>query len=307
METTTLNAVTGAFGFAGRYIAQRLLSIGHEVINLTGHPQRLNPFGDLIGIAPLSFDNPRELACHLSGVDVLYNTYWIRFPRGQVSFDTAVDNTETLLRAARDAGVRRIVHLSITNASSDSPLPYFKAKWLVEEAVKGSGLSYAIVRPTVIFGDEDILINNIAWFIRRFPVFAIFGSGGYKVQPVFAEDLAEMAVNAGTTGDNLTVDAVGPDIFTFEEMVRLVADNLGRRARLLHVQPWLAMLMFRMVGYLARDVVLTRDEIKGLMADLLVSRSEGTLPGRTRLSEWLEQNSDTVGANYRSELIRHYR
>ena len=203
--------------------------------------------------------------------------------------------------------MRRIVHLSITNASSDSPLPYFKAKWLVEEAVKGSGLSYAIVRPTVIFGDEDILINNIAWFIRRFPVFAIFGSGGYKVQPVFAEDLAEMAVNAGTTGDNLTVDAVGPDIFTFEEMVRLVADNLGRRARLLHVQPWLAMLMFRMVGYLARDVVLTRDEIKGLMADLLVSRSEGTLPGRTRLSEWLEQNSDTVGANYRSELIRHYR
>ena len=281
--------------------------MGIGVKTLTGHPRRLTPLGDQIGVAPLSFDNPRDLACHLSGVDVLYNTYWIRFPRGQVSFDTAVENTKTLVRAARDAGVRRIVHISITNASADSRLPYFKAKGLVEEAVQGSGLSYAIVRPAIIFGKEDILINNIAWFIRRFPVFTIFGSGEYKLQPVFAEDLAEIAVDAGSSSDNLTVDAVGPEVLTFEEMVRLVADKLGRRARLLHVQPWLALLMSRLVGYLVNDVVLTRDEIDGLMADLLVSRSEGPPPGRTRLSEWLEQNSDTVGAEYRSELIRHYR
>ena len=203
--------------------------------------------------------------------------------------------------------MRRIVHVSITNASVDSRLPYFSAKGLVEEAVKGSGLSYAIVRPTVIFGNEDILVNNIAWFIRRFPVFTIFGSGEYKVQPVFAEDLAEIAVNAGSGSDNLTMDAVGPEVFTFEEMVRLVADKLGRRARLLHVQPWMALLMSRLVGYLVRDVVLTRDEIDGLMADLLVSRSEVPPPGRTRLSEWLEQNSDAIGVSYASELSRHYR
>ena len=307
METSALSAVTGAFGFAGRYIARRLLSMGQQVKTLTGHPDRPNPFGDRIGVAPLDFDNPRGLVRHLSGVDVLYNTYWIRFPRGRVSFDTAVENTETLVRAARDAGVHRIVHISITNASTDSPLPYFKGKGLAEEAVKDSGLSYAIVRPAIIFGSEDILINNIAWFMRRFPVFTIFGSGKYKLQPVFVEDLAEIAVNAGSASKNLTLDAVGPEIFTFEELVRLVAENQGRRARLVHVRPGLALLMSRFLGYLVRDVVLTRNEIDGLMANLLISSSDGPPPGRTRLSEWLEENSDVVGASYASELSRHYR
>ena len=307
MEATSLSAVTGAFGFAGRYIARRLLDMGVRVKTLTGHPRRPNPFGDRIGVAPLSFDNPRDLANDLGGVDVLYNTYWIRFPRGRVSFETAVENTRTLVRAAQEAGVCRIVHVSITNASAGSPLPYFRGKGLVEEAVMGSGLSYGIIRPAVIFGKEDVLINNIAWFLRRFPVFAIFGSGDYRLQPVFVEDLAEIAVNAGFSSDNLTLDAVGPQTFTFEEVVRLVADKLGRRARLLHVRPGLALLMTRLAGYLVRDVVLTRDEIDGLMANLLVSSSEAPPPGRTRLSEWLEQNSDAVGAGYASELSRHYR
>ena len=202
METAIANVVTGAFGYTGKYITQRLLATDHPegqpVKTLTGHPNRPNPFGDRLSVAPLDFDNPSELTAHLRGARVLYNTYWVRFPRGRLTYDKAVENTRTLLGAAVAAGVERIVHVSITNASASSSLPYFAGKGAVEEAIRSSGLSYAIVKPTVIFGPEDILINNIAWFLRRLPAFGIFGSGDYRLQPIFVEDLAEIAVTAGS-------------------------------------------------------------------------------------------------------------
>ena len=305
MSTTSLNVVTGAFGYTGKYITRRLLSMGKPVKTITGHPNRPNPFGDQVSVAPLDFENPDELARSLEGAEVLYNTYWIRFPRGQLTFDRAVQNTRALVRAAVDAGVRRIVHVSITNASTGSPLPYFRGKGLLEEAVRDSGLSYAIIRPTVIFGNGDILINNIAWFLKRFPLFAIFGSGSYRIQPVFVEDFAEIAVGAAHQSENLVMDAVGPETFSYEEMVRLIADKVGSRATLVHVRPGLAHFLSRLMGYLFRDVVITRDEIEGLTAGLLVS--EGPSTGHTRLSEWLDQNAVAVGARYTSELDRHYR
>ncbi|MCH8283068.1 MAG: NAD(P)H-binding protein, partial [Chloroflexi bacterium] len=271
METAGLSAVTGAFGYTGKYIAQRLLSMGKTVKTLTGHPNRPNPFGERVSVAPLNFGNSEELVRSLQGAEVLYNTYWIRFPRGQVTFDKAVENTKTLIKAAEDAGVRRIVHVSITNASADSPLPYFKGKGIVEQAIRSSRLSYAIVRPTVIFGIEDILINNIAWFLRRVPVFAIFGSGAYRIQPIFVEDVAEIAVRAAHQSDNVTLDATGPETITFEGLVRLIANKIGSRARLIHVRPGLALFLSRLMGYAVRDVVLTRDEMEGLIANLLIS------------------------------------
>ena len=230
---------------------------------------------------------------------------WIRFTRGQVTFEKAIENTRTLIKAAEDAGVRRIVHVSITNASANSPLPYFRGKGLLEEAITSSRLSYAIVRPTVIFGNEDILINNIAWFLRRFPLFPIFGSGSYRVQPIFVEDVAEIAVSAAHQSDNVTIDATGPETFTFEGLIRLIATKVGSSARLIHVRPWLALFLSRLTGYIVRDVVLTRDEIEGLMANLLIS--EGPPMGQTRLSDWLEQNMGLIGVSYASELSRHYR
>ncbi len=305
METAGLSAVTGAFGYTGKYIAQRLLSMGKTVKTLTGHPNRPNPFGERVSVAPLNFGNSEELVRSLQGAEVLYNTYWIRFPRGQVTFDKAVENTKTLIKAAEDAGVRRIVHVSITNASADSPLPYFKGKGIVEQAIRSSRLSYAIVRPTVIFGIEDILINNIAWFLKRVPVFAIFGSGAYRIQPIFVEDVAEIAVRAAHQSDNVTLDATGPETITFEGLVRLIANKIGSRARLIHVRPGLALFLSRLMGYAVRDVVLTRDEMEGLMANLLIS--EGPPMGQTQLSDWLEQNADDIGVSYASEMSRHYR
>ena len=305
METGDLDIVTGAFGYTGRYITSRLLSTGRMVKTLTGHPERPNPFGDRISAAPFSFDAPARLVKTLQGATTLYNTYWVRFPHGNVTFEQAIENTRTLVTAAKEAGVRRIVHISITNASAGSPLPYFRGKGVVERVIIDSGVSYAIIRPTVVFGPADILINNISWALRRFPLFAVFGDGAYRIQPVFVDDLAELAIGAGQRHEDQLMDAVGPETFSFEEFVRCIGEAVGSRARIVHMKPGLALLLTRLAGYLVRDVVLTRDEVEGLMAGLLVSDGQPTC--QTRLSDWLKSNRGILGARYASELGRHYR
>ncbi|MFQ5898845.1 MAG: SDR family oxidoreductase [Candidatus Methylomirabilia bacterium] len=305
MDARELNVVTGAFGYTGKYITRRLLSMGKSVRTLTGHPDREGPFGDRVSVAPFNFDRPGELRRSLQGATTLYNTYWVRFSYGRVTFDRAVDNTKTLIKAAEEAGVGRIVHVSITNASEDSRLPYFRGKGLSEKAVMHSNLSYAILRPTVIFGAEDILVNNLAWLLRRFPVFAVPGSGEYRLRPVFVEDVAEIAVSLAHEDDNIVLDAVGPETYTFNELVLLIAGKVGSRAKIIHVKPGLALFLSQLAGYVVNDVVLTRDEVEGLMANRLVSDLPPT--GSTSLGQWLDQNSDRVGARYASELNRHYR
>jgi len=300
-----LNVVTGAFGYTGKYIARRLLADGIRVKTLTGHPERPNPFGAQVVAAPFNFDDLPTLIDQLSGASTLYNTYWVRFSRGEVTFDRAVENTRTLIQAAKDAGVGRIVHVSITNPSLNSSLPYFRGKAQVEEAIIDSGISYAIIRPTVIFGIEDILINNIAWMLRRFPLFVVPGGGGYRFQPIFVEDLAGLAVDAGGQEDNLILDAAGPETYTFDEFVRLVGQTMGSRTKIVHLPSALALGISKIVGYFLGDVVLTRDEITGLMSDLLIS--DAPPAGNTSLKSWLTINVATLGGSYTSEQDRHYR
>jgi len=305
MDKQRKHAVTGAFGYTGKYITRRLLDKGAEVITLTGHPQRRNEFEGKVAAFPFNFEHPALLAETLRGVDTLYNTYWVRFDHADATYQRAIENTCRMLEAAREAGVRRFVHVSITNPSLDSELPYFRGKAVLEEAVRQSGLSYAILRPTVIFGREDILINNIAFLLRRSPLFAIPGSGDYRLQPVYVEDMASLCVQAAESDENITLDAIGPQIFTFNEMVDLIAGNIGRRPLIVHLHPSLALFLSRLVGLLVRDVVLTQEELEGLSSGLLVS----TMPpnGQTHLEDWLNANARTVGARYASELGKHYR
>jgi len=305
MEASRLNVVTGAFSYTGKYITQRLLSMGERVKTLTGRSVPENPFGNQVTISPFSFDNLSQLIGSLEGATTLYNTYWVRFPRGQVTFDRAAENNRILIKAAEVAGVHRIVHISITNPSKESPFAYFKGKALVEEAILDSGLSHAILRPTVIFGTEGILINNIAWLLRKSPIFTIFGSGDYRIQPVFVEDVAEIAVSVGHRGDNLIMDVVGPEVYTFDELVKLIKGMVNSRAKIIHTRSELAFLLTRLIGYAVKDVVITREEIRGLMSNLLVSASQPTAP--TRFSHWLSKNADGVGIRYISGLERRYR
>jgi len=304
MGTTEVDVVTGAFSFTGKYITQRLLSMGKKVITLTSRVDRENTFDHQVKAFSFNFDKPRELVDSLREADTLYNTYWIRFPHGEVSFDKAVENNRTLITAAEEAGIRRIVYISITNPSEDSPFPYFRGKALVEKAIIQSKLSYAIIRPTVIFGPESILINNIAWLLRKFPIFAIPGAGDYQIQPVFVEDVADMAVNVGQQDDNVILDAVGPETYTFDELARMIASQIKSRAKIVHVRPKLVLFLAKLIGYVVRDVVITREEIDGLMANLLVSKGETTAP--TLFSDWINQNASKIGTGYISGLRRSY-
>jgi NADH dehydrogenase len=306
--TDGFHVVTGAFGYSGRYITRRLLARGIEVRTLTGHPDRPNPFGDQVRAMPFHFDKPDELAKRLEGAAVLYNTYWVRFSHGQNTHERAVANTQALIWAAEWAGVRRIVHVSIAKPSLESELPDSRGKAILEQAVRESKLSYAILRPTVLFGveaGEDVLINNIAWLLRRFPAFAIPGVGDYRVQPIYVEDLADLAVAAGQASESVVIDAVGPETFTFTELVRLIARTVDSRAWIVHVPPALALGLAQIISPFVGDVMLTREEMHGLMADLLAVESPP--PGKRRLSEWLAENAAAVGRQYASELGRHFR
>ncbi|MFB3915185.1 MAG: NAD(P)H-binding protein [Terriglobales bacterium] len=311
-----LDVVTGAFGFSGKYIAARLLSMGRRVRALTNHAP---PNPGSIEAVPLDFADTEKLAFSLRGAQVLYNSYWVRFAHGDVNHQTAVANAKRLIRAAEEAGVERIVHISITNPSPDSPLPYFRGKAEVEEVIRESRLSYAILRPAVLFGDEDILINNIAWMLRRFPVFAIPGTGNYELQPLFADDLAALAVEQGQRRNNVVLDAVGPERYSYEELVRLIRKCVGGRSFIIHLPFRLVELAASIIGRVVNDVVLTRDEIAGLMGNLLVPDCDGAqrsaktrnsaVPAiaTTSLKGWLQAHASTVGMKYASELARHYR
>ena len=295
--------MTGAFSYSGKYITRRLLERGEEVITLTGHPDRPDPFGGRVKAFPLDF-NETTMTSSLQGVDVLVNTYWVRFDKEDNTQPRAVENTRKLISAAKSAGVERIVHISIANPSAASPLPYYWGKAANEKAVIESGLSYAILRPTVLIGTEDILINNIAYFLRRFPFFLIPGDGSYRIQPVYVEDLADLAVEGVYRKDNYIVDAVGPDSYTFKDFVRLIGETIGARRLLISVPPRLALLAAQVISLFVGDVVLTPEEVRGLMANLLVSRDPAS--GKTAFRDWLEQNKNTVGTQYASEIQRHY-
>jgi len=297
-----MHIVTGAYGYSGRYIARRLLDKGFAVRTLTGSLQRANPFGSLVEALPYNFDDPDALTASLRGASVLYNTYWVRFNHASFRHSTAVENTLRLFEAAQRAGVGRIVHVSITNPSLDSPLEYFRGKAILEQALAESGIAHSILRPAVLFGPEDILINNIAWTLRRFPVFGVFGDGKYRLQPIHVDDLAHLAVEEGARRENAVINAIGPETFTYEELVRTVATSMGVRRPIVNMPPALGYLVGRIVGAVVGDVMITREEIAGLMQDLLSTDSPPA--GRTRLTDWLRENADSVGCRYASELAR---
>jgi nucleoside-diphosphate-sugar epimerase len=299
------DVVTGAFSFTGRHIARRLLAQERRVRTLTRRPQPPGTEDIKVDIAPLQFTDRAALVESLRGADVLYNTYWVRFRHGKVGFGDAVANTRTLMGAAAEAGVRKVVHISVSNPSIDSHLDYYAGKARTEDIVRNSGLRWAIVRPTLVFGTGDILINNIAWLLRRMPIFPIPGLGGYRVQPVAVEDVAEIATWAAEQSDNITVDAAGPDTVTYGEFVEGIAIAVGRRPRFVYTSPRLTLWAGNIVAARLRDVMLTKDELQGLMEDLLVSHEKAR--GARRMDNWLLSSADTLGRTYASELDRHWR
>jgi uncharacterized protein YbjT (DUF2867 family) len=297
------DVVTGAFSYSGAAIASALQAAGRRVRTLTGHPGRAP--GTAIEVRPLDFADPAALAESLRGARTLYNTYWVRFAHGQVDHPVAVARSRVLFQAAAAAGVPRIVHTSITNPSPDSPYPYFRGKAAVEQALADLGVSHAVLRPAILFGGDGVLINNIAWLLRHLPVFAVGGTGEYRVRPIHVDDLARLAVRAGSSATTEVIDAVGPERPTFYELVHTIRNLVGSRSRIIRVPGALIPPAARLLGLALRDTLLTADEYQG-MADGLAD-TDGPATGDTSLSRWIIDHKDTLGHVYANELTRHFR
>ena len=304
-KTSGRVAVTGSFGFTGHALTERLLAAGHDVVTLSRRSGAGHPLTSRITVRPLRPDLPAELAASLDGVDILYNTYWLRFPRGGATFERAVANSAALLAAAREAGVRRVVHVSVVNAAPDAETPYVRAKAALEAVVRASGLEWAIVRPTLTYGTDDILINNLAWALRRLPVYGIPGLGRYTVQPVHVDDVARICVEAAAGPSGVTVDAAGPETMAYRELVDRVRAAVGSRSIVVPMPAFVVLAAARALGPVVRDVVLTRDEIRELTSSLLTSHEPAR--GEIRISDWLGENAPRLGRQWSSELSRNYR
>ncbi|MBN2663878.1 MAG: NmrA family NAD(P)-binding protein [Bacteroidales bacterium] len=294
--------ITGAFGYSGKYTTQKLLKKGYKVQTITNSLNKKNPFGNKIEVSKLEFKNPEKFTEILQGTDVLINTYWVRFNHKKFTHNKAVENTKIMLDAAKKAGVKKIVHVSITNPDKNSDLEYFKGKAELEEYLKQTAIPFSIVRPAVLFGEQDILINNIAWMIRHMPIMGIFGKGEYKIQPIYVHDFAELLIKEAENEQNNIVNAIGAETFTYNELVKTIAKIIGSKKPIINVSPWLGYWVGKIISSIKKDVTITRPEIKGLMDNLLYVDDEPA--GKTKLTDWAEKNKNTLGKTYSNELSR---
>ena len=302
MADSPLHVVTGALGYTGRSVTEQLLDRGVRVRTLTNSPGRPNPFGERLEVLPLAFDDPEALVRSLEGAEVLYNTYWVRFNHALFTFDRAVASTKTLFDAARRAGVKRIVHVSILHARAADDLGYYKGKHELEVALEESGVPHAVVRPGVLFGRGDILVNNIAWVLRHLPLFGVFGDGRYRLRPLHVDDMAALMIDHASREGNTRADAVGPEGFEYRELVRTIAEIVGVKRLIVRVPPVVGYWVGRMVNPLVKDVIITREEIEGLMRGLL--DSDAPAAGNTKLTDWATEHEEQLGRRYASEVGR---
>ncbi len=303
-EPAGFDVVTGAFSYSGAVIARELQAAGRRVRTLTGHPGRA-PAGTPIEVRPLDFADPAGLAEALRGARTLVNTYWVRFAHGHVSHETAVAQSRVLFQAAAEAGVGRVVHVSITHPSADSPYPYFRGKAAVEQALADLRLPHTVLRPAILFGGDGVLINNIAWLLRHLPVFAVGGTGEYRIRPIHVDDLARLCVRAAESTGTEVIDAVGPDRPAFGDLVRFVRDAVGSRSQVIRVPGSLVPPTARLLGLALRDTLLTAEEFRA-MADGLAD-TDGPATGQISLTQWITDHQDTLGRSYANELTRHFR
>jgi uncharacterized protein YbjT (DUF2867 family) len=204
------------------------------------------------------------------------------------------------------------VYVSILHADPASPYPYFAGKGQLERHLAALGVPHAIARPAILFGDSpgrgteaSVLLNNIAWLLRRLPAFAVADGGRYRVRPVHVDDLARLCVElAGQDGD-VTVDAVGPESLPFRQLVGLIRSATGSRSLLVPVPGWALPPLSAVLGAVLRDVLLTAEEYYAMRDGL--ADSAGPATGQESLSGWIAAHGPELGRRYANELDRHYR
>lgn len=306
------NLITGAFSFSGRYIAEELLKLGEHVETLTGHPNPKNPHYDQIIVKPYNFDDFDALIESFRGIDTFYNSYWIRFPYKGMNWKKAIENCNKLFKACKIAGVKKIVHISVTNCTVDSPYSYFRGKALVEELLKKCGVPYTILRVAWFYEDGDILVNDVAWLLRHLPVFGLFEYGTYKLQPISAKSLAKLAVESRYQGEktinqNKIINAIGPETYTWKEFVLAINKTMGSKTLIVPFPGFtgiVPIIASTILGMALHDRLLTLEEIKSLEDNLCLTTDQPV--GKRSFKKWLRRNSKLIGLEWHNEVKRHY-
>jgi NADH dehydrogenase len=293
--------ITGAFSFTGSAVAREMIRRGWSVHTLTNRTPPTD--AKTLTSSPLKFDL-QYLKKTIEGADLFINTYWVRLPWKNIGFQTAIDSTRLLVKAVQEAKVPRLVHVSVSNAEKGANLGYYRGKFELETLIAGCGISYAIVCPTLILGPNDVLANNIAWFLRYFPVFPVPQGGRYRLQPITLSDTARIIADAAESAENIKVDAAGPEIFTFYDYLLVLARNCGVNPALVSAPNWVALAGLRMVEPFLGDIVLTREELLSLKQELLISNHSPL--GKESVIEWLEGNAAQLGRKYANDLKRHF-
>ena len=235
-------AVAGGSGFVGAGIVVELHRRGENVVVLSHRPERARAtLPDEVEAHKADVADPQSLGPGLAGCEALvislaFPNSPMESPRRGYTFD-AVDaaGTERLVASAQAAGVRRIVYISGAGAAADAPRHWFRAKARAEAAVTGSGLEYTIIRPTWVYGPDDVALNRFLGFARWLPFVPLTGSGNQQLSPVFIDDVGRLAADAvrSDSARNQVFELGGPETLSMREIIRTALRVSGRRRPLL--------------------------------------------------------------------------
>jgi len=297
-----LVTVFGGSGYIGRHLVQRLAAAGSRVRIAVRHPGEaayLQPLGDVGQIAPVQASVTHEASVRLalSGADAAVNLVGILYEKGRWTFDAVHrEGAGNVARAAADAGVVSLVHMSALGANAESHSDYATSKAAGEEAVRAAFPEAVILRPSVVFGPQDGFFNlfaSLARFTPVLPVFGcppprfrngrldIYGDGGTRFQPVYVGDVAEAIMKCldDRACAGQTYELGGPATYSFREIMEMILRQIGRKRLLVPVPYFLATLQAGLLQLMPKPL-LTTDQVELLKTDNVVS---GRFPGLAEL------------------------
>ena len=254
--------VTGATGFVGKHVVAALRADGRDVRALVRDAKDEGVQGDVT--------NPASLRAALTGCDTVIHLVAIRQGKPEQFQRVMVDGTRNLLAAAKDTGVQRFIHMSAlgTSAETKDLVPYYGAKWAMEQDVKASGLPYVIFRPSFIFAKDGGILPTFASIARLAPVTPITGSGKQRIQPIWADDVAAYFSKAVDleAATNQAFELGGPEAVSWNEFWERLKRVRGSRRPSFHVPMSLMRLNALVTERLPGNIPLTRDLLKMLEA-----------------------------------------
>jgi len=269
-------ALAGGSGFIGRAIARRLAAGGGVKVRvITRNPEKARARLDLPGIEFVSADirEPASLKDVLKGANTIvdaiqFDGYPVENLRRGLTFERIdYGGAVALIDAAKQAGVHQFIYISGAASDENSTHPGFRAKGRAERAIRESGVAYTIFRPSLVYGPEDKVVNGLASALRFAPIFGVPGTGRQKVQPVLVDDLAACVMLAVSgRGRNGTYEIGGPDLMTFDEMMRIIMDASGHRRPLFHIPETIMRTVSGLLEKLPKPL-LSRDAVTFVTAD----------------------------------------